>query len=128
MIRRPPRSTLFPYTTLFRSVASVVAPVCNPVPRSAARRVTERLALGGGRGSLSRGRGLGLDESLEIVHDFGETVQRHLGAQKLAVRACRRPEVGRLGGRIPDRPAPGGHPGAASDGGQIRGGRLPRRD
>src|SRR3989442_2248248 len=27
MIRRPPRSTLFPYTTLFRSVA---APVTNP--------------------------------------------------------------------------------------------------
>src|SRR5256885_11205160 len=25
MIRRPPRSTLFPYTTLFRSVAGVVA-------------------------------------------------------------------------------------------------------
>src|SRR3712207_8043258 len=25
MIRRPPRSTLFPYTTLFRSFASVVA-------------------------------------------------------------------------------------------------------
>src|SRR3712207_8554219 len=25
MIRRPPRSTLFPYTTLFRSVAPVVA-------------------------------------------------------------------------------------------------------
>src|SRR3712207_9001287 len=29
MIRRPPRSTLFPYTTLFRS--------CGPVPRGAAR-------------------------------------------------------------------------------------------
>src|SRR5256885_12690794 len=27
MIRRPPRSTLFPYTTLFRSIASVVLPV-----------------------------------------------------------------------------------------------------
>src|SRR3712207_7952197 len=26
MIRRPPRSTLFPYTTLFRSVSSVPAP------------------------------------------------------------------------------------------------------
>src|SRR5260221_6434100 len=26
MIRRPPRSTLFPYTTLFRSVAQVQAP------------------------------------------------------------------------------------------------------
>src|SRR5256885_11597727 len=25
MIRRPPRSTLFPYTTLFRSVAAVLA-------------------------------------------------------------------------------------------------------
>src|SRR3712207_7378241 len=31
MIRRPPRSTLFPYTTLFRSVALVVlAPVEGP--------------------------------------------------------------------------------------------------
>src|SRR2546422_7710463 len=27
MIRRPPRSTLFPYTTLFRSAASAVAPL-----------------------------------------------------------------------------------------------------
>src|SRR5258708_31672936 len=27
MIRRPPRSTLFPYTTLFRSVVDVVADV-----------------------------------------------------------------------------------------------------
>src|SRR5687768_18378660 len=26
MLRRPPRSTLFPYTTLFRSLAKVVAP------------------------------------------------------------------------------------------------------
>src|SRR3712207_8002428 len=30
MIRRPPRSTLFPYTTLFRS-AGPEAPVLNPV-------------------------------------------------------------------------------------------------
>src|SRR5947209_12081264 len=28
MIRRPPRSTLFPYTTLFRSVNRSPAPVC----------------------------------------------------------------------------------------------------
>src|SRR3712207_7027410 len=27
MIRRPPRSTLFPYTTLFRSQARIVVPV-----------------------------------------------------------------------------------------------------
>src|SRR2546426_2497038 len=31
MIRRPPRSTLFPYTTLFRSVVSVHPPTsCSP--------------------------------------------------------------------------------------------------
>src|SRR2546427_12883322 len=27
MIRRPPRSTLFPYTTLFRSAASFILPI-----------------------------------------------------------------------------------------------------
>src|SRR3989442_5216292 len=39
MIRRPPRSTLFPYTTLFRSIASLItlnlgvgcAPSCWPI-------------------------------------------------------------------------------------------------
>src|SRR3712207_7143310 len=35
MIRRPPRSTLFPYTTLFRSVISeIVAGTPRPQPRS----------------------------------------------------------------------------------------------
>src|SRR2546428_9742611 len=29
MMRRPPRSTLFPYTTLFRSVADTTPPVIN---------------------------------------------------------------------------------------------------
>src|SRR3712207_9436386 len=29
MIRRPPRSTLFPYTTLFRSTNKAVVEVCN---------------------------------------------------------------------------------------------------
>src|SRR2546422_6135048 len=28
MIRRPPRSTLFPYTTLFRSVCALLAAAC----------------------------------------------------------------------------------------------------
>src|SRR5256885_9498789 len=39
MIRRPPRSTLFPYTTLFRSVRELLL---------------ERDALGGGAGALLR--------------------------------------------------------------------------
>src|SRR2546426_12480080 len=34
MIRRPPRSTLFPYTTLFRSVPRMVPPRC-VMPRTA---------------------------------------------------------------------------------------------
>src|SRR6266566_8746457 len=32
MIRRPPRSTLFPYTTLFRSGSSVRSPYLNTAP------------------------------------------------------------------------------------------------
>src|SRR5258708_29555450 len=32
MIRRPPRSTLFPYTTLFRSICLPSAPSCSPPP------------------------------------------------------------------------------------------------
>src|SRR3712207_7398550 len=37
MIRRPPRSTLFPYTTLFRSSSGCVVrgPTLTPAPRSA---------------------------------------------------------------------------------------------
>src|SRR2546430_3963945 len=39
MIRRPPRSTLFPYTTLFRSHTSASStPTCLPVAASAAAR------------------------------------------------------------------------------------------
>src|ERR1051326_665622 len=36
MIRRPPRSTLFPYTTLFRS--AVVPAECRPAPRMPAQQ------------------------------------------------------------------------------------------
>src|SRR5260370_29080390 len=36
MIRRPPRSTLFPYTTLFRSIDQVVRE-----PRKAARKIED---------------------------------------------------------------------------------------
>src|SRR3712207_7478008 len=54
MIRRPPRSTLFPYTTLFRSLAGVAAPLPRPAHRPrvawfrhAARPVGARLGAGG---------------------------------------------------------------------------------
>src|SRR5436190_13770984 len=45
MIRRPPRSTLFPYTTLFRSPASSPAwpgsPATSVLPRNSPRRSEE---------------------------------------------------------------------------------------
>src|SRR2546430_5498284 len=38
MIRRPPRSTLFPYTTLFRSLRDLAAPRVGRLPRGVPRR------------------------------------------------------------------------------------------
>src|SRR5256885_8855454 len=46
MIRRPPRSTLFPYTTLFRSTATVPAR-----QRKRGKRI-ERIACAGGQANL----------------------------------------------------------------------------
>src|SRR2546426_8339002 len=40
MIRRPPRSTLFPYTTLFRSLPEAAAPAQPGARATIARRVT----------------------------------------------------------------------------------------
>src|SRR5690349_22143298 len=66
MIRRPPRSTLFPYTTLFRSAPSATERPCSPTPpRRSGHDVAARRAHGdahqcrgrrGGRGGAARGR------------------------------------------------------------------------
>src|SRR5690348_17892833 len=44
MIRRPPRSTLFPYTTLFRSTQPPTAPEPSAPPASLADQVQQYLA------------------------------------------------------------------------------------
>src|SRR2546429_1246247 len=54
MIRRPPRSTLFPYTTLFRSrvVRDVIGYLClavNPADRTALVRIVDTPPWGLGR-------------------------------------------------------------------------------
>src|SRR2546427_6746861 len=46
MIRRPPRSTLFPYTTLFRSRSAAASPTSAP---GASRRSPRRARAGGSR-------------------------------------------------------------------------------
>src|SRR2546430_17716979 len=45
MIRRPPRSTLFPYTTLFRSGFATGGPADEPRPRSRAYHVGDPATL-----------------------------------------------------------------------------------
>src|SRR5258708_31799180 len=42
MIRRPPRSTLFPYTTLFRSAVGAARPGAGPGGRGTCRRRSAR--------------------------------------------------------------------------------------
>src|SRR5688572_30957615 len=53
MIRRPPRSTLFPYTTLFRSIASVPA-------RRHGRRPDVHLRASGSEAAAVAGGGAGV--------------------------------------------------------------------
>src|SRR3712207_6958516 len=69
MIRRPPRSTLFPYTTLFRSQAAVVGPA------------------GGELGDVVGGEALEQGLGLPAAHpDLA-----HVGDVEQACRAAHRP-------------------------------------
>src|SRR3712207_8069130 len=54
MMRRPPRSTLFPYTTLFRSVAAVAAAGPLPGGDGATPAAGQRQAGGGAAQGLHR--------------------------------------------------------------------------
>src|SRR3712207_9069023 len=80
MIRRPPRSTLFPYTTLFRSGAGA-----HPVARSRALVRGGREALRGGRPflppavSVAVGDAVGGRQHLpEVAGAVGHSAQREL--------------------------------------------------
>src|SRR5256885_13203632 len=57
MIRRPPRSTLFPYTTLFRSLRAPPVqddPVSLPCHRASAKRGSGGWAVPGGQSGVLR--------------------------------------------------------------------------
>src|SRR3989449_6386587 len=71
MIRRPPRSTLFPYTTLFRSVSDADRRDRPGVGASAVARRAEpaarRGALGRDRGAVARAGGPELTDTLQLL-------------------------------------------------------------
>src|SRR3712207_8560643 len=56
MIRRPPRSTLFPYTTLFRSTATKGRTQQRPAPRGRPPAPRPTPAFGSGRTTPGRSR------------------------------------------------------------------------
>src|SRR3989441_64439 len=68
MIRRPPRSTLFPYTTLFRSLPAALAPGLLH-----ARRRGRRVGTSGGRGLRVPAPGAGGDGG-DRIHGTGRLV------------------------------------------------------
>src|SRR5256885_2812665 len=62
MIRRPPRSTLFPYTTLFRSECAVKDQHRSTATHGSDVASPPRLATGDGCGTARRARGEGAGE------------------------------------------------------------------
>src|SRR2546425_11184329 len=70
MIRRPPRSTLFPYTTLFRSVLVLAEGRLDPPPEGLGRRAGGEEERGGAVAELE----LALDRLRRAVHDAEEVL------------------------------------------------------
>src|SRR2546430_4733306 len=79
MIRRPPRSTLFPYTTLFRSAGGHGGPAAGSATRRLPRRVLRGRATGGGR---PRGRVRSEEHTAEIPSPSKIVCRLLLGKKK----------------------------------------------
>src|SRR3954469_18640373 len=95
MIRRPPRSTLFPYTALFRSAVVAVAQDASGEARELA------FAYGAERGARSEEHTSELQSRRDLVCRLllGKTVQQHggsvCGVRQQAVFALHRSGTGR---------------------------------
>src|SRR2546429_7102050 len=101
MIRRPPRSTLFPYTTLFRSPRNHARRCPPDVSSFSAKTTSERLACSAG--TRSEEHTSELQSRLHLVcrlllekkkkkHQQIRSAPLHLATHKLAIR---RPRSGR---------------------------------
>src|SRR5260370_13180038 len=95
MIRRPPRSTLFPYTTLFRSL--VVLQVQHTVPIAPEHVLHSTFGQGGERCKMVR----------RLNHNFVRANSVHLVKQAFAfaVQFALDPQRGKFVGHTPDAPA-----------------------
>src|SRR3989442_13649007 len=101
MIRRPPRSTLFPYTTLFRAVRARVRLGVTLRDAAAQRlgetlpatQLAEQVAQRPGRATLDPVHAVArLDELVVRVDDREPGADRRFVQQPAAVRLGRRPE------------------------------------
>src|SRR2546425_2563657 len=91
MIRRPPRSTLFPYTTLFRSWSAsppIIGPRTNPIPNAAPIVPIPRARSAGGVMSATRS-----EEHTSELQSLAYLVCRLLLEKKIAFAFL----LGRLG-------------------------------
>src|SRR2546427_11505422 len=91
MIRRPPRSTLFPYTTLFRSHG-------HPAPRDERDHRARPVARRSRDARDSRHRGHRLGDDARPAEDHGGPPRRVPGGAELG--------GGGVGGRAPGAPPP----------------------
>src|SRR2546422_4419330 len=102
MIRRPPRSTLFPYTTLFRSPRG---PVLDPGAERAEELDLAR-ALNGRRGSRLPARALPRPHQ-SADRRIVAPGRAHLEELRLALPQGREPRPSRFPGGEEGRPGPG---------------------
>src|SRR5438552_12683282 len=87
MIRRPPRSTLFPYTTLFRSLGRARSdPSGRRAGRTSLRRLAQRIQPVGRK---PRGRGARSEEHTSELQSPDHLVCRLLLEKKKKEIACR---------------------------------------
>src|SRR3989441_8982623 len=89
MIRRPPRSTLFPYTTLFRSVRDLHLPE-KVLEELAARKLTYEAEGALWFRSSALGEETGDDKDRVLRRSNGERSEEHTSElQSLAYLVCR---------------------------------------
>src|SRR3712207_9207345 len=84
MIRRPPRSTLFPYTTLFRSELAILRAAGRTAERQDHRRWHPRACLPAAAGGVVRSSG-GRYRRADAADGFEESVVTECGMKQALV-------------------------------------------